>query len=470
MPLKWPLAVLFALGGAALLVSPVVSTVALALCAVWALIGPLQAIQAMALSTLIGYMNPALQALAPVSGVLIRLVLLLSAIRVLPLTRAAQAQLLWPTWAFAAFAAVSALGVSPAISISIMKVITFVAGSTTAVVAFCRLEPEQISRLRIWLFTLATTVAALSAATLVVPAIAFHLNGKGLQGVLSHPQALGTVLAPFAAWWLTGIVVSSERLRAAAIVVAVGTLAVMLLTQARTALIATVLGVVAAAVTRTYGSRATHAGSNSRLAWIGLACVVGLMLSALAGDEVLGFAKGFLLKRTEDSSVSQAFLDSRGYGIVAEWQNFLSAPFTGHGFGVYADGSFPSGVSMFAGIPISAPVEKGFVPTAVLEETGLPGGLLLYFAVFWLGRHVWRSADLRWIAMFVAALGINAGEAVILSPGGMGLLIWIVIGLCCTGPLSPAAGTAMPSAIGSDSDNTAEAPRRFNIMRCDSFA
>lgn len=385
----------------------------------------------MAISTLVGYVNPELAVVPAAGGVLIRLVLVLSAIRILPLIRAAEVRVLWPIWIFAAFAALSSSIVSPAVSISMMKVITFVVGSSTAVVAFSRLSPEQLVSIRSWFVTLVTVMAVLSALTLAKPDIAYHLNGKGLQGVLSHPQALGTLLAPFSAWWVVGALLSRDKPKVMAVAVTGGTLLVMLLTQARTALIATTLAILVATLTRFFGRQRPEQGSASRLVGTLVAGLIGLMLAALLGNSFLSLSKGFLLKRTEDTNVSQAFLDSRGYGIVLEWNNFLSAPLTGHGFGVYADGSFPSGVTTFQGIPISAPVEKGFVPTAVLEETGLPGALLLFFAVYWLGRQVWRSDDLRSIAMFVAALGVNTGEAVILSPGGMGLLVWLIIGFSC---------------------------------------
>ncbi len=69
----------------------------------------------------------------------------------------------------------------------------------------------------------------------------------------------------------------------------------------------------------------------------------------------------------EVDSLGGAFYESRGSGVLSEWQNFTTHPLTGNGFGVFPDGHFPVGVQYFAGIPISAPVEKGILPTAVLE-------------------------------------------------------------------------------------------------------
>ena len=50
---------------------------------------------------------------------------------------------------------------------------------------------------------LGLTVTALSALTLLRPGIAFLLNGTGLQGILNHPQSLGTLLQRAASVALT---------------------------------------------------------------------------------------------------------------------------------------------------------------------------------------------------------------------------------------------------------------------------
>jgi len=459
VPFSWPLAVLFVLGAAVLKVSSGAVTAVLAVCVAWALIGPKQAIQSMALAVLIEYWNPELATLGPLSGVLVRLVLLIAAIRVLPSLRATDIGLLWPLWMFSLLAALTSASASPAVTISIMKVITFVVASSTALVAFSRLTQKQTAQVRSWLMTLALIVGALSALTLLRPAIAYQVNGRGLQGVLSHPQALGTLLAPFAAWSLAGLMLARERVKVTTIAITVGLLIIIFLTQARTAAVAVLLGVTAAVLTRLFRKRRALQAPALRMVWVPAIGAAALVVASLMSGKLVSMFTGFVLKRTTETTVSQAFLESRGYSMVSQWANFLSAPLTGHGFGVYADGVFPSGVSQFAGIPISAPVEKGFVPTAVLEETGLLGGLLFYFAIFWLGRQAWRSSDLRWIAMFVGALAVNLGEAVIMSPGGMGLVVWLVIGLSCFA-FRLERRTAKPSTFEAPTEWDASDPRR----------
>ena len=123
--ISWRLAALITVGVALLALSPIVSTVALGACVIAALIGPTYALQAMMAATLIAYANPAIIKLAPESGALLRLVLVAAMLRILPLMRASHLRLLWPIWLFGALMALTSYVKSPAVSISIMKVITF---------------------------------------------------------------------------------------------------------------------------------------------------------------------------------------------------------------------------------------------------------------------------------------------------------------------------------------------------------
>ena len=56
--------------------------------------------------------------------------------------------------------------------------------------------------------------------------------------------------------------------------------------------------------------------------------------------------------------------------------------------------------------------------------------------------------------MLIACLFVNLGEAVLLSPGGMGLHIWLLIGWCLR-----AARLDVRSGLESDAAALAAAPR-----------
>jgi hypothetical protein len=333
------------------------------------------------------------------------------------------------------------------VSISIMKIITFVIAATTVLVAYRRVTLQRLEQLEVWLATLVLVVAVFSLLTLVRPSIAIYRTGTGLQGVLGHPQALAVLLAPLAAWLLSALTLIKGRLKPL-LVLLIGALCVaMLMTEARTAAVAVAIGLALAALRALRTSRTQpFRASIGRLVAFAVVGVIGIGVASMTTDKLSAAATDFMMKRSGAKDVSQAFYKSRGGGIVSQWHNFLDAPLTGHGFGVYADGHFPAGVAMFQGIPISAPVEKGFVPTAVLEENGFFGGLLFLFAIVRLGQLAWRSGDPRRVALFGACVAVNLGEAVILAPGGIGMFVWILIGLATAPARARASMPVEPAA------------------------
>ena len=110
--------------------------------------------------------------------------------------------------------------------------------------------------------------------------------------------------------------------------------------------------------------------------------------------------------------------------------NFYESPLVGIGFGVPSDfGRFGS-VETVGGIPLSASIEKGFMPTAMLEEVGIIGtGLVLIFlGLISFPIVQWGGIAINW--MYWTALLMNGGAAVFFSVGGLGIIMWIVVGFC----------------------------------------
>jgi hypothetical protein len=154
-----------------------------------------------------------------------------------------------------------------------------------------------------------------------------------------------------------------------------------------------------------------------------------LLVVQLATGRVSSGVSEFVLKGGQ-GSVSESFDASRGGLVSSQLRNFMTSPWIGHGFGVFAEGDPTPGVRTFMGIPVSAPVEKGVLPTAVLEETGVIGFFCFAWLIYALIAPVWRRAPHPIVAMLIACLFVNLGEAILLSPGGMGLHIWLLIAWC----------------------------------------
>jgi hypothetical protein len=425
---SWRLAVVFTIGVVALAASPTVGVVVLGGCIAAALVGPVQAVQALMVATLVAYGNPAIIKPEPGEGVLLRLVLLAAILRLVPTMRGSDLRLVWPVWLFSIAEAFSSIHDSPAVLISLMKVAELFCGVTAVLIAYNHVRPAQLAGLQRWLITLGLTVIGLSGLTLLRPAIALGGDG-GLQGLLNQPQALGIFMAPFAAWAATGVLLMRRRSTRLELWIALAIGALIILSKARTAGFGAGAGVLVVMMGRVLGRRRHGQAKLGRPMLITvLGCGVLAVLAVTTGQVskiVTDYAYKGELGRAQN--LDQAFYASRGGGAIGEWHDFLQKPLLGNGFGVYPDGQFPVGVTYFDGIPISAPIEKGFLPTAILQEGGALGAGLLTLVIALLSRRAWRNTDLRWRAMFVACLAINAGECVFMSPGGIGMFDWLLL-------------------------------------------
>ena len=70
------------------------------------------------------------------------------------------------------------------------------------------------------------------------------------------------------------------------------------------------------------------------------------------------------------------------------------------------------------------------MPSAVLEETGILGGLLVSWLLISLVGPVFTRSDFAIFILMSAALLVNFGEMVFFSVGGMGLYFWLLFGFC----------------------------------------
>jgi len=427
---SWRLAAAFTIGVAALAASPTVGTIVLGACVAVALIGPAQAIQALTVATLVAYGNPLIIKPSLLGGALLRLVLIAAILRLVPTMRGSDLRLVWPVWLFSIAEALSSLHDSPAVLISLMKVTELFCGITTVLIAYNHVRPSQLVRLQRWLITLGLTVIGLSGLTLLQPGIGLGGDG-GLQGLLNQPQALGIFMAPFCAWATAGVLLMRRRATRLELWIALLLGVLIVLSKARTAGFGAGVGVLVVMMSRMGGPRRQGQARLGRPLLIGsLACGTLAVLAVTTG-QVAKVATDYAYKGSlgRAHNLDQAFYASRGGGALAEFDDFLRKPLLGNGFGVFPDGQFPAGVTYFDGIPISAPVEKGFLPTAILQEGGAIGAGLLTLIIAFLSRRAWRNTDLRWRAMFVACLAINAGECVFMSPGGIGMFDWLLLSL-----------------------------------------
>lgn len=403
----------------------------LSVLAAWSLLGSKQALQALSLAVIVKFLNPVLYPIEGPVGLCAWSVLGLAGVRIL-LDGFRFGSLRHPVigWLliFALAIGIESVFFSRASLVSVFKVLSFTYMAATILVGF-RVTVRRGVDWTPWFAALWSTVVTLSLPTLLVRDIGFHTNGLGFQGILNQPQALGVFIAPLIAWVAGRLILARARRPLWLYLALPAGLVLIYLTGARTALAAIAAGAIAVFLGSFFRGRewrtAIRQGMFRPISILLAFAVVALLL--LKTEAVMDRVSGFV-RKDDSQTVSESFETSRGRAIGNQWANFTENPMFGIGFGVSLDPSFEPVIDRLTGLPLSAPVEKGFLPTAVLEETGIFGA---FFCVLLLGssiRRVVARGDIILAWVFFTCLMVNVGEMIFFSAGGLGLYIWLLMG------------------------------------------
>jgi O-Antigen ligase len=209
---------------------------------------------------------------------------------------------------------------------------------------------------------------------------------------------------------------------------------VLLLTGARTGLVAVLGGLVCviALALLTRREWRSQVASSLRRPIILLAIFMLVPAMILFSSTIEKQAEQFIFKygRDQGTSAAEAITSTRGPSIANEWKSFLASPLVGHGFGIspFASPDSTQVLDPFFGLPLSAPTEKGFLPTAILEETGILGTVFLIPLLVSLIWQVSRKSDIIATWICIISILVNVGEMVFFSFGGVGLYTWLIMG------------------------------------------
>ena len=312
--------------------------------------------------------------------------------------------------------------------VSVLKVVAWVLSVMTLLSAWQGLAVAQREALFLQMQWGLVLLLLLSLPLLAIPSIGYLRNGTGFQGVLSHPQSFGPTVALLGA--LVGGRVMGSSKPAWKDIALLGICFVMVvLSEARTAGLAMVLGLLASAlltpVIAGVARRRMLPGLRSRrFLVVAVLTFVGVILTLPSLAEKLS---SYLFKRSDSTSFIEAADKSRGALIDKMFGNIQENPWTGIGFGIASEPEYMEvGRDPVLGLPVSALVEKGVLPVAIVEELGIFGAfaVLGWFLVVF--RRVAR-AGAQHFAVVVTLVLVNFGEAMFFSVGGMGMLLLILL-------------------------------------------
>ncbi len=338
-----------------------------------------------------------------------------------------------PLFLLAAFFIVmlpASLTASFAPAISALKLLSFYAGAVTILLAYQK--TRDISDYWVVWFNTYFIYIVLACVLLLPLGMGYERTTNGYQGIFGHPQVLGSFGA-IAAAWCSGRYLFERDRGWPYLIITLLSWFVVYYSGSRTGLFSAIFGIFGAAAVYTILLRPIP--QFKELFRIGLVAVLlAGAVFALAPDRIIGSAVNFFQKGAESSSLNEAFEDSRGFLIERSLQNFYDYPMLGIGLGIPSDYELAGSrnVTRLMGVPVSATVEKGFLPSAILEEMGLVGAFfsVLILMAFILPVAGYGSFNILWLLL--TSFLINMGEAVLFSLGGKGLIVWLMFGLCYT--------------------------------------
>jgi len=333
-------------------------------------------------------------------------------------------------------------------AISALKTTTFL----SFVIIVLTLTRWSFNRNRFELFRwyIGSTVFIILASAVLLPIeIGYSFEGKLFNGIMNHPNSIGVCIGIGTSYILV-IALSRSQVSWELIVIAAIGLIEIYFSSARGGLVVVIGSVF---IYMAIILRSPKLGSGRHLVPRLLMVLVlfgGIFVqSSSVRDEFLRF---FVKMNTqeEETDMLTLFESSRGGGIDVHLNLYKEKPWTGHGFqivNVWTDNGFDSDTGqegygliqekfisydpLFRKVPISAPVESGFMYTSIIAENGILGSLVAYGLIIGLIvggiRRNGRAEMVLIIGFFVS----NLSEATFFSVSGSGGWGWIMLGLGC---------------------------------------
>lgn len=351
---------------------------------------------------------------------------------------------------FVAVAALLSIPTQYFVAVALLKAFNFAIAATAM---FAGAEVLRVRKIDFaeWYVTLFLVTVMLGFGS-IATGIGYNMRGTGLisstfNGPFYHSNCLGPMAAMMVVYLACAVMFGRYRNRWLCLVLAACLLYFMALTQSRTSFASMLVGLITTIGTSFFLVRRKliriHMNISRPSLVAGVLAAVSLVIlaDAMTGNRFAKAAVSFANKggKAETLDLNQV-VASRAGVVEASWRNFLESPLIGIGFEVAKTEYFQKNASLF-----SAPIEKGFLPVAVLEESGIIG--TLFFLVFLLA-YLWglaRQLNIPGIALFVTFLAVNCGESMFFSMGGHGGLGWLLfvggamLGSFCIEPIRPSA-------------------------------
>jgi hypothetical protein len=322
-------------------------------------------------------------------------------------------------------------------SISILKLISFY--STTSVIVLAFSIANDTKKITSWMMSLG--LVGLSHSIFIL--IFFKNSGtmfgavggdkELFRGAFLHANSIGITLVPFLILYLYNLLMHKgiryEKYYYSSI--AAATVMLIYLSKARGSivgfLIAILISIIIALFSKNMKKEIKFIIKDNFYTSLFLIITILIFISTLKE-----FSSELILKGTDldSSDLSGVFMASRGAFMLISFQNFLSNPFFGIGFGVPSVIEYARIVyDPIFNLPISAPVEKAFFFSALLEEFGIIGTLIFLNFYFKMSKFFYKKINsLFFLILYFSIFTLSIFEYYFFSMGTLGSFNWLWIG------------------------------------------
>ena len=247
------------------------------------------------------------------------------------------------------------------------------------------------------------------------------------SGVLRHSQLLAPMTAMFMIWVLCDMIFIERRLSWIHGVILLGAPLLLYLTKSRTGLLALAVGIL---LITFYALPRAVLPPRLKIRMKGILLTGCVLMGAVAAiAEVRSHSiSGWIFKWDADGTNSgdaiESIISTRMGLVGSNMHDFHMNPLLGMGFQVVENHRYLYSQGKIS--LISAPIEKGVLPTMILGEGGLLGALVfLLFLITFYGFFI-KKKYVATVTLFTTFLATNMGEASFFSPGGHGGLYWLI--------------------------------------------
>lgn len=269
------------------------------------------------------------------------------------------------------------------------------------------------------------------------------------NGAFLHPNSHAAYASLFVVFLVSVYLFSPYRRRWITLPLIGIWIGFMLYSRSRTSIIATVvplltvLPIVARRVARKGMLFRSHL-SRPMLAGLLAASLMGLLVVDLVTDRSVSKSVVQFLHKWDQTETldldTETMLSSRQGKIDESWANFRENPIHGIGFGVAKNDFFVQNATLF-----TAPAEKGFLVSAILEEGGVIGASAFMVFMLTLLWGLLRTHNAPALLALMCMITSNMGEVTMFAPGGSGSFLWLMFGVAtilgdrCWQPTPPPA-------------------------------